>query len=138
MRIVEGQRVLYVDSSAIVKLVVPEAESQVLREHLLGAELVTSVVALTEVPRAAHVRTRSADVLGRAEVVLRRFDLVALDAELCRLAARREPRELRALDAIHLESALRLGDRLTAIVVYDRRLGSAAREAGLAVDAPGA
>lgn len=135
----EDLRVLYVDSSAIVKLVVRESESDTLRAYLAGAQLVTSEIALTEVPRAAHLRTGATDVFDQAETVLRRFDLVELDEELHRAAARRRlPRELRTLDAIHLVSALRVGERLHAIVAYDRRLAEAARDAGLAVEAPGA
>lgn len=138
MTIAEPPRVLYVDSSAIVKLVVSEPESDALRACLEGVQLATSEIALTEVPRAAHLRTGASDVFDQAEAVLRRFDLVELDEELHRAAARRPPRELRTLDAIHLVSALRLGDRLRAVVVYDRRLADAARAAGLTVDQPGA
>lgn len=131
-------RVLYLDSSAVVKLVVRESETDALREYLDGAQLVTSEIALTEVPRASHLRTGAVRVFDQAETVLRRFDLVALDDELHHAAARCEPRELRTLDAIHLVSALRLRDRLHAIVAYDRRLTQAAREAGLTVEGPGA
>lgn len=134
----EAPRALYVDSSAIVKLIVPEAESDALREHLEGRHLVTSEIALTEVPRAARLRSDAPDVFDRAEAVLRRFDLVELDEELHRAAARRDPSTLRALDAIHLVSALKLGARVRSVVAYDRRLAQAARAAGLAVDQPGA
>lgn len=137
MPIDEAPRALYVDSSAIVKLIVPEAESDALRTHVEGAHLVTSEIALTEVPRAARLRTNAPDVFDRAEAVLRRFELVELDEELHRAAARRGPPTLRALDAIHLVSALRLGQRVRSVVAYDRRLVDAARAAGLAVDQPG-
>ncbi len=136
MATAESPRVLYLDASAIVKLVVREAETDALRALLERAQLVTSDISLTEVPRAAHLRTGSAAVFDRAEAVLRRFDLVSLDEELHGAAARRPRRELRTLDAIHLVSALRVGARLRAVVVYDRRLAQAAREAGLAVEAP--
>jgi len=121
-----------------VKLVVRESETDALREYLGGAQLVTSEIALTEVSRASHLRTGAVEVFDQAETVLRRFDLVALDEDLHRAAARCEPRELRTLDAVHLVSALRLRERLHAIVAYDHRLTQAAREAGLTVDAPGA
>lgn len=137
MAIDEPPRIVYVDSSAIVKLVVREAESDALREHLGGAQLVTSEIALTEVPRAAHLRTSAPEVLDQAETVLRRFDLVELDEELHHAAARRKPTDLRTLDAIHLVSALRLGTRLAEVVAYDRRLMRVARDAGLVVSAPG-
>lgn len=137
MAIAEPPRVLYLDSSAVVKLVVRESESDALRTYIDGAQLVTSEIALTEVPRAAHLRTGATEVFDQAEAVLRRFDLIELDEELHRGAARRPPRELRTLDAIHLVSALRVGGPLQAVVAYDRRLADAARSAGLVVDAPG-
>lgn len=129
-------RVVYLDASAIVKLVVRESETEALRAYLDGLQLITSEISLTEVLRAAQLRTGAIEVIEQAENVLRRFDVVALDEELHRAAARAVPRELRTLDAIHLVSALRLRDRLGAVVVYDRRLTQAARDAGLAVEAP--
>lgn len=130
-------RVVYLDASAIVKLVVRESETDALRAYLEGAQLVSSEVALTEVPRAAHLRTGAPEVFEQADAVLRRFDLVALDEELHRAAARAEPRELRTLDAIHLASAVRVRDRLAGVVAYDKRLTQAVRAVGLTVDAPG-
>ena len=44
-------------------------------------------------------------------------------------------RYLRTLDALHLEAAIRL--EVQAVLTYDRRLGDAARDAGLDVIAPG-
>lgn len=130
-------RVLYLDSSAIVKLVVREAESDALQVHVDGWQLITSEVALTEVPRAAYSKTRDVHVIERAETMLRRFDLVRLDDELHHDAARSRPADLRTLEAIHLVSALRLGGRVDEMVVYERRLSAAARAAGLSVSAPG-
>lgn len=129
-------RVVYLDASAIVKLVVRESETDALRAYLADAQLVTSELSLTEVPRAAHLRTGATEVFEQADAVLRRFDVMAMDEELHRAAARAEPRELRTLDAIHLVSALRLSGRLAAVVAYDRRLAQAVRDAGLTVDAP--
>ena len=57
--------------------------------------------------------------------------------ELLGDAARLEPADLRSLDAIHLATALRSGDRLTAVVTYDQRLSAAAERHGLRVLAPG-
>lgn len=129
-------RIVYLDASAIVKLVVRESETDALRTYLADAQLVTSELSLTEVSRAAHLRTGAPEVFEQADAVLRRFDIMALDEELHRAAARAEPRELRTLDAIHLVSALRLSDRLAAVVAYDKRLAQAVRDAGLTVDAP--
>lgn len=62
--------------------------------------------------------------------------LLAIDDAVLAAAAALEPIELRSLDAIHLATALSLGDDLGAMYVYDRRLAEAARAAGLRVDAP--
>ena len=120
-----------------MKLILREPESDALRERIRDRHLVTSVIALAEVPREAYRRTPSPEVEARADLVLRGFDLIALDEELCRASAGVHSPEMRALDAIHLVSALAVAERLEAMVVYDRRLASAAREAGLAVEAPG-
>ena len=71
----------------------------------------------------------------RAEQVLARIGLVALDEPLLRDAAALSPTGLRSLDAVHLATALSL-DGLDVVVTYDRRLDAAASEAGLAVESP--
>jgi uncharacterized protein len=43
---------------------------------------------------------------------------------------------LRSLDAIHLATALSLGDDVGAVFAYDTRLSEAAADAGLDVRAP--
>lgn len=130
-------RLLYLDASALVKLVVPERETDALSQHLVLTSLLTSEVASVEVPRAAFLRSRSDAVLEAAERLLRRIHLLPLDDGLYREAARLRPAELRSLDALHLASALRVHNRINAMVVYDRRLASAAEAAGLRVEAPG-
>lgn len=128
---------VYLDSSAIVKLVVPEPESQALRRYLAAREeRVASELARVEVLRTlrrAGGYTRA--TLRRAEQVLERIALVAVDEPVLRDAAMLEPKRLRSLDAIHLATALSL-DGLEAVVTYDQRLGEAAAEAGLEIAAP--
>lgn len=128
---------MYLDSSAIVKLVVAERETEALSAYIGSAELVTSDIAEVEVPRASFLQTGSVETLAHAYAVLRRFTLIALDDDLRDEAARARPPELRTLDAIHLVSALRIRERTDAIVIYDRRLGTAAKAARLRVAAPG-
>lgn len=132
----ERRRVLYLDASAIVKLVVRERETEALLDHLAGAEVIASEVASIEVPRAALLKTGARETIGHAEALVRRFFLVPLDEELSSRAARVQPPELRSLDAVHLASALRVRDQIEAVVVYDRRLAEAARAVGLPVTAP--
>lgn len=134
----EAPRLVYLDSSAIVKLVVTEGETAALGAYLRGAELVSSEIVDVEVPRAAYLRTGRSESVSRAEVVLRRLNLVPLDEELRWAAARARPAELRILDAIHLVSCLRLAGQLHSVVCYDRRLGAALLAVSLPVEAPGA
>ena len=132
----ERPRLVYLDSSAIVKLVVREKETDALEEYLGSAELVSSEIADVEVPRAAYLRTGKTESVTRADAVLRRFGLVPLDDELRRAAARARPAELRSLDAVHLVSCLRLAAHLESVVCYDRRLAAALRAGSLHVEAP--
>ena len=151
---------VYLDSSALVKLVVSEPESMALRLYLVDhRERVSSALAHVEVCRAVRRKgaseaalRRAEHVLGanirivtrtdpseaalwRAEQVLARIGLVALDEPLLRNAATLSPTGLRSLDAVHLATALSL-DGLDAVVTYDRRFDAAASEAGLAVESP--
>ena len=59
-----------------------------------------------------------------------------ISREVLAAAARLLPADLRSLDAIHLATALRSGERLSALVTYDRRLADAAEHHGLRVLAP--
>ncbi len=125
----------YVDSSALVKLVVHEPESDALRRFLATAgPLATSILATVEVARAAGRLGSGSD--ATMPPVFEAMAVLAFDARLASRAAALSPASLRALDAIHLSTALELGDELTAFVCYDHRLGAAARDQGLPVVAP--
>jgi hypothetical protein len=131
---VTGQ-LLYLDSSAIVKLVVPEEETKALRE-LLGSwpERVSSVVARIEVERVG--RRIGGGAIRRARTVLSRIALVDLDEDVLQQAAALDPVELRTLDAIHLATAISLGRNLGAFCAYDLRLGGTAVSKTIDVLAP--
>ena len=128
---------LYVDTSALVKLVVVEAESAALRSYL--AECASDVRIAAALARTEFVRAvaahRSIDVLENARRVLTRMYLVTLSNRLLDTAATMAPPELRTLDAIHLAAALTAPD-LRAMVTYDSRLAEAAATAGIAVVSP--
>ena len=125
----------YVDASALVKLVIPEEESAALRDELgRWPRLKSSALVRTEVVRAAATVSRKArDV---ALELVESIDLIGVDQEILDEAARLEPPGLRSLDAIHLASALSLGQGLGVVVTYDRRLEEGARLSGLRVLAP--
>jgi len=128
--------VLYLDSSAIVKLVVREPGSSALVDLVSSdPDVTSSAVAYTEVMRAIR---RAGGPSRRAEQVLRSIALVPVDQAILREAATLAPTSLRSLDAVHLASALSLRPDVDAFVSYDARLSRAATTAGLLLRVPGA
>ena len=125
----------YLDSSAIVKLVVRESESLALRRYLRRRQpLVSSALARTEVLRA--LLPAGDEALTRGRVVLQRIDLVRVNDRILNAAAVLLPPELRSLDAIHLATAGALGDDLGALVTYDDRMATAAKHLGYRIAQP--
>jgi predicted nucleic acid-binding protein len=128
---------VYLDASAIVKLVVEEPESQALREAIRSrTQRVSSGIALVEVTLAAERRT-PAPPAARVRAILAGVTLIPPGYEVLESASRLGQLGLRALDAIHLATALSLNDDLIALVAYDRRLIDAARAQGLSAEEPG-
>lgn len=128
---------LYLDSSAIVKLIAREPETPALVDRLRERpDIVSSALARVEVLRAARRdRSRVAEI-RRAEAVMASIALLRIDDAVLDAAAAIGGPDLRSLDAIHLASALSLGDALTAIVTYDRQLASGAHDHGIEVLMP--
>lgn len=130
-----AERVSYIDSSAIVKLVVREPESAALSRYLRRKRpLVSSALARAEVIRAlSHL---GEPALRRGEEVLKRIDLVRINHQVLTTAGAMEPQEFRTLDAIHLATASLFGDTLAGIISYDERMALAAQALGWTVRAP--
>ncbi len=126
----------YVDSSALVKLVIEEPESEDLERHLSGEVVpATSRLALVEVPRAARIANPSEEIQQEAQRLLAACLLVDVSEHLLRSAAPLASREVRTFDAIHLATALYIdADEL---IAYDHRLLDAAQAHGLQIAAPG-
>jgi predicted nucleic acid-binding protein len=125
----------YLDSSAIVKLAVREAESIALRRYLRRRRpLVTSSLARTEVLRALLPGGDDAVAAGRK--VLTRLDLVRVSNRVLDEAAGLLPVQIRSLDAIHLATVAQLGQDLGVLVTYDDRMAEAAKHIGHRVAAP--
>ncbi|HEY5853392.1 MAG TPA: type II toxin-antitoxin system VapC family toxin [Aldersonia sp.] len=126
----------YVDTSALVKLVVAEADTSALVTWIRaeGSALVSSDLARTELLRA--VRRVAADRAVQARAVLDSVTLLTVSTSTFEAAGRLDPTILRTLDALHLAAALELGDDLTGIVTYDERMADAARAHGIAVVSP--
>ncbi len=128
---------IYVDASALVKLVFDEAESEALERWISGrADIgkVTSELSTIEVLRTC--RRLDETTLAAARGLLAGLDLVPIVGPIVEQAAVVGQAELRSLDAIHLASALSIGPDLTAFVTYDSRLAQAAEVSRLAVVAP--
>jgi uncharacterized protein len=129
--------VIYLDSSALVKLAVTEPESAALTSYLAArAEqaMVSSAVHRAEVLRA--IWRAEPGALPRAQRIIRRISLVSLSHELLDNAGTVAPATLPVSAAIHLAAALTIRRDLTAFVCYDRPLAAAAEAAGLPVAAP--
>jgi uncharacterized protein len=128
---------IYLDSSALVKLALTEAETPGLVGWLTDRAdlpLVSSIIHRTEVPRAVWRADPSA--LPRSYRQVRGVEKIALTTDVLDLAATLPPPEMRSIDAIHLASALSVRRDLTAFVAYDTRLLTVAREAGLPTASP--
>ena len=129
---------LYLDSSAAVKLLIPEMESSAM--VALVAEfplLASSVLMRLEISRALH-RDPEERVFWRerAQTLLERIVLLDLTPPILLKAETLKPVSLRSLDAIHLATALTV-QQLAAVVTYDRRMAEGARLAGLPAWSPG-
>ncbi|HEV7216724.1 MAG TPA: type II toxin-antitoxin system VapC family toxin [Chloroflexota bacterium] len=134
-----SDQVLYLDSSAIVKVVLPERESAALARFLPAWPLrASSALARVEVMRAVRRLAHAPNDLRRVEDVLQRLTLLSIDAAILEAASKLEPPLLRTLDAIHLASAAALGSNLGGFVAYDARMAEAALRMGLRVFSPGA
>lgn len=128
-------RATYLDSSAIVKLVIAEPESRALRTHLRRRRpLVSSALARTEVLRALLPAGEIA--LSRGREALRRLDLIRISDRVLDAAGVLEPAQVRSLDAIHLATAQLLGEDLRQVITYDDRMADAARSLGLKTTSP--
>lgn len=125
---------LYLDTSAFLKLLVTESHSRHLRRAVTGRALWSSALLDVEAHRAARrLGLGSSHVAAALEAVAL---IMPSDTTFAR-ARDVGPETLRTLDALHLATALELGADLDAVVTYDARLASGCEQAGLAVLAPG-
>ncbi len=127
---------IYLETSAALKLVVAEAETGRLElwmaEHA-GIPRVSSRLLRIEMLRAV---TRTAPHrMSRVNVVLSAIALLSMD-DVAPAAEVIGDKTLRSFDAIHLATAHEIRTELSAFVCYDKRLRDSARALGLPVEAP--
>lgn len=125
----------YVDTSALVKTVVAEAESAALGRWLQPERRLVSCD-LIRVEAVRAVRSADPEAVPDARRAIATLTLLGLDRDLLATAADLEPPLLRSLDALHLAAALRLGPDLAGVLTYDQRMADGARALGLTVVAP--
>jgi len=134
---------IYLDASALVKTILEEQWSPDLDAYLSGAELVSSELVLTEVPRALRRKSAVredpslASLLRQAEAQIAAIALRPVESALLIGAGLLAEPALRSLDAIHVVTALHVYP-IDAFVTYDKRQAAVARLAGLQTVAPGA
>jgi predicted nucleic acid-binding protein len=137
--------VIYLDTSAILKLLRQEAESDALVEHLdthAQQELLTSALATVEVSRAltavgaAEIAARAVRRSDRIEISDVVIPALAIAAPVLDLARTLPPAVLRSLDAIHVATAMLAGEALDHVITYDKRMAAAAEAAGLRAASP--
>lgn len=129
---------IYLDTSAAAKLVVPEPESDALAVFLverIAVPLVSSALLYPELVRA--VDRHRPDLVDRAVALLQRIMTIPLTHDILVSAATIGSPQVRTLDALHLASAASVRSGLDVLVTYDKRLADSATGSGLAVAAPG-
>ncbi|WP_322760857.1 type II toxin-antitoxin system VapC family toxin [Frankia sp. Cr2] len=132
---------IYLDTSAVAKLFIAEKETPDLRQWLAHRpeppHLVSSALLGVELIRLLGLVNPTA--VGAAESFLAAdVDIVEVTPPVLGDATCVPPPGLRTLDAIHLATALDLGDALDVMLTYDKLLAEAARATGLVVESPGA
>ncbi|MBJ7603620.1 MAG: type II toxin-antitoxin system VapC family toxin [Candidatus Dormibacteraeota bacterium] len=131
----------YIDTSALVKLFRTEFQSSALRAYLSqeasSARLAASALVLAELPRALLRAGVAVSVQTAASRFLAgRILTVSVSDDLLRASGKLSDPGLRTLDAIHIETALKLGS-LAAFLTYDGKMAHAAAAVGLPVNHPG-
>jgi predicted nucleic acid-binding protein len=124
----------YIDTSAAVKLLAEEAESEALASAIdsEGADLVACALLETELRRFVH--RDSALTQAAVTQLIDGVDLYELPMSLFQEAGLLPGAGLRSLDALHLAAAIRIGvDR---VVTYDARMLDAAQALGVTAFAP--
>lgn len=125
-----------------MKLIRAERETATLKTFIDDADLISSALVLTEVPRAVRRAAASEPhlpldaLIALAGDLIDALALVPLDGALLTVAGALDEPTLRSLDAIHVAAAASVSP-ITAFVSYDERQSAAARLAGLRTAAPG-
>ncbi|HST55793.1 MAG TPA: type II toxin-antitoxin system VapC family toxin [Solirubrobacteraceae bacterium] len=127
----------YLDASALVKLFKPERETSAFQAALADWPVQVSSELIRVESICTATRLGGNQVLERAHALLERIELIPISPEIVELATSAFSPPLRAMDAIHLATALSMREDLDRIFVYDGDLHAAAQAHGLTASAPG-
>lgn len=128
---------IYLDTSALVKLIFEEKETDALVQFLeenRDLPKLTSELSIIELIRTCLRRDETTIANGRQ--LLEGLDKIPISSTIIEHSAMARPVELRSLDSIHLASALLVKESLNAFVAYDRRLLDAASSVGILAISP--
>jgi predicted nucleic acid-binding protein len=126
----------YVDTSALIKLFKAERETEAFRTALADwpVQVASELIRVEAICTARRLGDQ--DVLRHASDTLERINLIPISAEIVELATAAHKPPLRAMDAIHLATALTMREDLGVLFVYDNDLHAAAQSHHLNALAP--
>jgi predicted nucleic acid-binding protein len=127
---------IYLDTSAALKLVVAEPETGALELWLAGHAGIPRVSSrLLRIEMLRAVTRAVPHQMSRANLVLSAIVLLSMD-DVAPAAEVIGDKTLGSLDAIHLATAHGIRTELSAFVCYDKRLRDSAHALGLPIEAP--
>lgn len=126
----------YVDTSAWLKLIHDEDETEAMLDHLAKIQNAEGTFASSYLLATELERTGRRLGVTRASIndALREIDLLGPTEDTFQLAGRLPGENLRSLDALHIAAAIETG--ADAFVTYDVRQAEAANEAGFDIISP--
>jgi len=131
-------RVFYLDTSAALKLLRVEPETDALVRWFRAIETKPHRIVASDLIRTELMLGAARYGVSATEVreLVQGLSLLRVTSALCDSAGRLTGLGLRSLDALHLASAMSLLESLEAVVTYDSRFASAAKSLGLSVESP--
>ena len=125
----------YLDSSAILKLIIKEAECDSLRKFI-NTKVITSAISRVEVIRTLSLNDESLIIAG--QMVLEKFELMPLSRPILTIAENFSSQiTLRSLDALQVASVIFLSPMVKSLITYDKNMIKNAKALGISVVSPG-
>lgn len=125
----------YIDSSAILKLLISEKESTALAAFL-DAPVKTSVISRVEV--ICSLNRISPEKIAEGQAALSRFEMTPVSSPILMLAENFPVSiTLKSLDAIHVATVIFLNKSVKGVITYDKQMIKNAKELGIKVVSPG-